>query len=138
SLATGGALSTLSENVRLAARLKRAPRDGIVVIDELCHPRAALSALLHRLGPCARLVVLVHHLAASEREGIRGEARPALEPVLPRAPPAGGGAGAGAAGGPPASPSSASCSPRPSASSSPASRRAPSSLEPASMRRGSL
>lgn len=81
-LTAGGALSALRENARLAARLARAPRDGVVVIDELCYPRAVLAAALHRRRPRARLVALVHLLAASERDGLRKETPLAIERVL--------------------------------------------------------
>lgn len=81
-LATGGSLSTLRENARLAAAVARAPRGAVIVIDELSHPRAVLAAALHRRRPRARLIALVHHLAASEREGFRRGARLAIERVL--------------------------------------------------------
>jgi glycosyltransferase involved in cell wall biosynthesis len=81
-LAAGGALSALRENARLATQLARRPWDGVVVIDELCHPRAVLAAALHRRRPRARLVALVHHLAANERAGLRRRARLAVERVL--------------------------------------------------------
>lgn len=76
-LAPGGAARTLGENARVAALLARG-RDGITVIDELCHPRVVLAAALRP----PRLVVLVHHLAASERSGARAAARLSVERVL--------------------------------------------------------
>jgi glycosyltransferase involved in cell wall biosynthesis len=75
-------LSTLRENARFAARLARDSHSDVVVIDELCHPRVALAASLHRRRPRARLVALVHHLSASERDGLHSKARLAVERVL--------------------------------------------------------
>ncbi len=79
-LAPGGAARALLENARAAALLARA-RDGITVVDELCHPRVVLASALPLARP-RRLVALVHHLAASERLGARAAARLAVERVL--------------------------------------------------------
>jgi glycosyltransferase involved in cell wall biosynthesis len=70
----------LLENARVAALLARR-RDGITVIDELCHPRVVLASALRLTRP-RRLGALVHHLAASERSGARAAARLAVERVL--------------------------------------------------------
>ena len=77
-LAPGGAARTVLENGRALALLARR-RDGVTVVDELCHPRVVLAAALR--AP-RRLVALVHHLAASERSGARAAARLAVERVL--------------------------------------------------------
>ena len=78
------------ESLRVARLLDRAAReDRTVVVDELCHPRAAFAAARHlaRSGgrPCSHLVTLVHHLAASERSGARRAIRLAVERALLRA-----------------------------------------------------
>ena len=82
SLAVGGAITTALENGRVALRRAREPRCGLVIVDELCHPRTALASLIHRVRPRARLVALVHHLGASERSGPSARARLALERLL--------------------------------------------------------
>jgi glycosyltransferase involved in cell wall biosynthesis len=82
SLAVGGLVPTAIENGRVALRRAREPRDGLVIVDELCHPRTALASLIHRARPRARLVALVHHLAASERSGPSARARLAIERLL--------------------------------------------------------
>ncbi len=79
-LAPGGAARTLLENARAAALLWRA-RGGVTVVDELCHPRVLVASALGAARP-AELVALVHHLAASERSGVRAEARLSVERVL--------------------------------------------------------
>ncbi|MEP7120441.1 MAG: glycosyltransferase family 4 protein [Byssovorax sp.] len=82
SLAVGGVVVTAIENARVALRRAREPREGLVVVDELCHPRTALASLIHRVRPRARLVALVHHLAASERSGPAARARLVVERTL--------------------------------------------------------
>jgi glycosyltransferase involved in cell wall biosynthesis len=82
SLTVGGTIATTLENARVAIRRAREPRDELVIIDELCHPRVALASLSHRLRPRARLVALVHHLAASERSGPSARARLLVERLL--------------------------------------------------------
>jgi glycosyltransferase involved in cell wall biosynthesis len=82
SLTVGGAFATAIENGRVALRRARDPEGGLVVVDELCHPRVALASLIHRVRPRARLVALVHHLAASERSGPAARARLAVERLL--------------------------------------------------------
>lgn len=81
-LVTGGALSTLRENTRVAQAWSRLPPGATVVVDELCHPRVALAAALAHKRGAPRLVALVHHLAASERSGLPSRARLAVERVL--------------------------------------------------------
>ena len=57
----------------------------LVVIDELCHPRATLAAIASRIERSTRrprVVTLVHHLAASERTGAPRLARLAVERAL--------------------------------------------------------
>jgi glycosyltransferase involved in cell wall biosynthesis len=80
--AGGGAIAAIAENARFARVCAREPRDGLLVIDEICHPRVALAAALHRVRPRGRLIALVHHLAASERSGAAAAARLAIERVL--------------------------------------------------------
>src|SRR5271163_4876078 len=70
----GGVARTLLENARAAAIFGRAG-ERVTVVDELCHPRMALASL----GRPRRLVALVHHLAASERAGVRAAARLQVE-----------------------------------------------------------
>jgi glycosyltransferase involved in cell wall biosynthesis len=82
SLTVGGPFTTALENGRVALRRAREPRYGLVIVDELCHPRTALASLIHRVRPRARLVALVHHLGASERSGPSARARLALERLL--------------------------------------------------------
>ena len=82
SLAVGGLVATAIENGRVALRHAREPRCGLVIVDELCHPRTVLASLIHRVRPRARLVALVHHLAASERSGPSARARLGLERLL--------------------------------------------------------
>jgi glycosyltransferase involved in cell wall biosynthesis len=79
-LVPGGAARTLLENARAAALIARA-RGDVTVVDELCHPRLVLASALRAARP-RRLVALVHHLAASERTGLRATARLAVERVL--------------------------------------------------------
>lgn len=79
-LTPGGAARTVLENARAAALFLRA-REGVMVVDELCHPRVVLASALRAARP-RRLVALVHHLAASERSGARAAARLAVERVL--------------------------------------------------------
>ncbi|MDI1446258.1 glycosyltransferase family 4 protein [Polyangium sp. 6x1] len=79
-----GPLSPLRENARLLNLLAppaSSPRAyDVVIVDELCHPRAALAAALRaRSSASPRLVTLLHHLAASERTGISAKLRLALE-----------------------------------------------------------
>jgi glycosyltransferase involved in cell wall biosynthesis len=81
-LTPGGVARTVLENARAAALfLRLRAREGVVVVDELCHPRVVLAATLRAARP-RRLVALVHHLAASERSGARAAARLAMERVL--------------------------------------------------------
>ncbi|MDC3954253.1 glycosyltransferase family 4 protein [Polyangium jinanense] len=77
-----GPLASLRENTRLLRLL--APRAyDVVIIDELCHPRAAFAAALRaRSSASPRLVTLLHHLAASERTGVSAKLRLALERTL--------------------------------------------------------
>lgn len=97
-----GPLATIRENARLARLLSPSSRaHDIVVIDELCHPRAALAATLRRRSPASpfnawgfgspygalrpkppRLVTLLHHLAASERTGASAKLRLSVERAL--------------------------------------------------------
>jgi glycosyltransferase involved in cell wall biosynthesis len=79
-LRSGGGLARLVvENARAALLLRERDGDGVTVIDELSHPRVVLASRLRGRG---RRVALVHHLAASEREGARAAARLAVERVL--------------------------------------------------------
>lgn len=86
SLDAGGTRAAIAESLRMTAELARlgAEPGRTVVIDELCHPRVALAALVNRARGSngARLVALVHHLAASERTGARAAARWAVESAL--------------------------------------------------------
>ncbi|MDC0747233.1 glycosyltransferase family 4 protein [Polyangium mundeleinium] len=82
-----GPLAPLRENARLLGLL--APRASsprvhdVVIVDELCHPRAVFAAALRARSPASpRLVTLLHHLAASERTGASANLRLALERVL--------------------------------------------------------
>ncbi len=76
-LTSGGVARTLFENARAAAVLGR-NGEHVTVVDELCHPRVALASLMRP----RRLVALVHHLAASERDGARAAVRLRVERLL--------------------------------------------------------
>ncbi|MRG91934.1 glycosyltransferase family 4 protein [Polyangium spumosum] len=76
------ALAPLRENARLLRLLAPSPRaHDVVIVDELCHPRAAVAAALRR-APGPRLVTLLHHLAASERTGASAKLRLFIERAL--------------------------------------------------------
>lgn len=89
SLARAGWPGPAGENIRFARQLRR---EGIVIADELCHPRVFAGAWTTRVRPAgpfsiaprrvARLVTLVHHLTASEHRGVRRRLRLAIERPL--------------------------------------------------------
>jgi glycosyltransferase involved in cell wall biosynthesis len=80
--------SSLARSARSALQfvgiLDQALAEGHVVVDELCHPRVVVGALLaRRRGRRAgKLVTLVHHLAANERRGFAARARLVVESAL--------------------------------------------------------
>ena len=86
SLDVRSPLAPLRENARLQKLLSPPARSrayDVVLIDELCHPRAALAATLRtRSSTSPRLLTLLHHLAASERSGASARLRLALERAL--------------------------------------------------------
>jgi glycosyltransferase involved in cell wall biosynthesis len=84
NLDTSSPLAVLRENARLLRLLSPdKPAHDIVIVDELCHPRAALAARLRPRGRFSpRLVTLLHHLSASERTGISAAARLVVERSL--------------------------------------------------------
>ncbi|MDI3282479.1 glycosyltransferase family 4 protein [Polyangium sp. 15x6] len=99
-----GPLASLRENARLLRLLAPHARSSraydVIIVDELCHPRAAFAAAIRarssavdargfgspcgalRPEPQPRLVTLLHHLAASERTGTSAKLRLALERAL--------------------------------------------------------
>jgi glycosyltransferase involved in cell wall biosynthesis len=75
-----------SEDVRAASLVMRhLAAGGLVVVDELSHPRVlavAVARATQRTPRRGRLMVLVHHLGASERRGLAVRARLAVERPL--------------------------------------------------------